>query len=193
MEPKLDNYFLDEISGRIMMESDGGPVATQYRLENNRIVDPNGNPSTFRLDAKGRVRNSADARAIDKDINRITADCLTATGHEATYREILSKAMAEPLAHRCKYAIQLHFHSWCRNHGVEYPIGSKQLSELYGLDIADFHEELMKIIRKGKIDYPLHDADRLLAIGEDGKDPPLAICCQATNVSLDVLMDMLFQ
>lgn len=194
VEPKLDNYYIDEGTGLVMArDPDGNPVPTQYKYDGKHVRDKRGNIAPFRVDKSGNVKNTSDAMSPDKDVNRIGPECLNATGHEATYREILAKAMAEPLAHRCKYAIQIHFKSWCIKHGVDYPISDKQLTELYGLDIADFHKELLKIIRNGKIAYPLHDADKLLSIGSDGQDPPLSICCQATNVDVQTLMDMLFQ
>ena len=194
VEPRLDNYYIEEGTGRVMAtDPDGNPVPTQYAYDGKHVRDKLGNTAPFRVDKAGNVRNTSDAMSPDKDVNRIGPECLNATGHEATYREILQKAMAEPLAHRCKYAIQLHFRSWCRAHGIDYPITDRQVTELYGLDIADFHKELMKIIRNGKISYPLHDAEKLLAVGSDGQDPPLSICCQATNVDVQALMDLLFQ
>lgn len=192
-EPKLDNYRLAEDNRVVAEGPDGKDVPTQYVWDGKHVRDKRGNAAPFKLAKDGTLRNTSDAMSPDKDVNRIGPECLNATGHEATYREILAKAMIEPLAHRCKYAIQLHFYSWCLTRGVDYPVSDKKLTEIYGLDIADFHDELMKIIRERKIDYPLHDADRLLAVGEDGKDPPLAICCQATNVDVKALMDMLFQ
>lgn len=192
-EPKLDNYWLDEESGKVFAGTPEDPVPTQYSYDGKHFRDRLGNMATFKLDKDGSVRNTSDAMSADKDVNRVTPDCLDATGHEATYREILAKAMAEPLAHRCKYAIQMHFKSWCIAHDVDYPISSSKLTELYGLDISDFHDELMKIIRDGKIGYPLHDAQKLAAMGQDGQDPPLVLCCNATNVSMDDLMDLLFQ
>lgn len=193
-EPKLDNYVLDPSDNRIYAaDQDGNRTPTQYSYDGKHVRDRLGNIATFKLDKDSNVRNTSDAMSELKDVNRLDRSCLVATGHEATYREILAKAMAEPLAHRCKYAIQLHFCSWCRNHGVEYPISAEKLSELYGLEISDFYAELKKIIRAGKIQYPLQDAEKLLKIGEDGSDPPLAICCQATGVSVDQLIELLFQ
>ena len=193
-EPKLDNYILDENTGTVFaQDANGNSIPTQYHYDGKHFRDRLGNIATFKLDKDKNIRNTSDALSELKDVNRLDESCLVATGHEATYREILSKAMAEPLAHRCKYAIQLHFRTWCRNHGVEYPISAEKLSELYGLEISDFYAELKKIIRAGKIQYPLQDADKLLKIGEDGSDPPLAICCQATGVSIDQLIELLFQ
>lgn len=193
VEPKLDNYWLDKDTGKVFAGDRENTVPTQYTYDGKHFRDRHGNIATFRLDKDDNIRNTSDAMSPDKDVNRITPECLNATGHEATYREILAKAMAEPLAHRCKYAIQMHFRTWCEYHNVEYPIQPAKLSEIYNLDIADFHKELLKIIRDGRINYPLHDAQKLLEIGKEGEDPPLAICCQATNVSLDALMDLLFQ
>lgn len=193
-EPKLDNLALDEASGRIYATGpDGEWIPTQYHYDGRHVRDRQGNASTFKLDKNNDIRNTSDALDSLKNINRLEKADLIATGHEATYREILAKAMAEPLAHRCKYAVQLHFCSWCRNHGVEYPISAEKLSELYGLDITDFYSELKKIIKAGKIMYPLQDAEKLLRIGADGSDPPLAVCCQATGVTIEQLMELLFQ
>lgn len=194
-EPALDNYVLDTETGDILMVlGDGSTIKTQYHYDGKRVLDKNGNPSMFRIDKDGNVRNVSDAWDSGKNINQITPECLNATGHEATYREILAKAMAEPLSHRCKYALQLHFNSWCRRHNVEYPISEKRLSELYGMDIQDFYDEFRKVIREKKIAYPLQDAEGLLSVGADGSDDaPLAICCEATGVSVQALLDLLFQ
>lgn len=194
MEPKLDNYVLDRETGAVLARTpDGSLVSTQYALDGNKIRDRLGNAAPFRIDKDGNIRNTSDAMDEKKDVNRLDPMCLTATGHEATYREILAKAMAEPLAHRCKYAIQLHFYSWCEARGVEYPITAERLSELYGLEISDFYAELKKVIKAGKIAYPLQDAGKLLEVGKDGKEPPLSVCCQATGVSVEQLMELLFQ
>lgn len=194
MEPKLDNYRLDTDGMSILaVTADGSTIPTQYHYDGAHVLDKLGNKAPFKIDRTGAVRNTSDARSDDKDVNRIGPDCLNATGHEAAYRDVLKKAMVEPLAHRCKFAIQMHFYSWCAARGIDYPITDKRLTELYGLDIADFHKELLKIIRDGKINYPLHDAEKLLETDSNGTDPPLTLCCQATNVDVKTLMDMLFQ
>ncbi len=194
---KNDDYVFDKTTGRILYNDPAGDqVPTQYHVDpdTGKIVDKNGNPSTFGLNDDGQVVNHSNAASPEKDINRVTADCLEATGHEATYREILAKAMAEPMSHRCKYALQLHFRSWCLNHNIPYPISDKELSEIYGLDIADFYDEFRRIIAEKKIDYPLQDAESLMRVGNDGStDAPLAICCEATGVSVQTVLDMLFQ
>lgn len=191
-----DDYVLDGNTGRIMLDAGGGDlVETQYALdEGGRIVDRNGNGTTFKYDAKsGRVMNSAVTDSAEKNINTVTAECLEATGHEATYREIIAKAMAEPMSHRCKYALQLHFQSWCRVNGVPYPISKRELTDMYGLEMTDFYDEFAKIIKKNKIKYPLQDAEALMAIGKD--DPievPMSVCCEVTGISVQQMTDLIF-
>lgn len=195
----LDNYILDPKSNRILMETaDGQTVETQYSLDkkSGKIVDRNGNESTFEYDPDtGTIRNTADIDSPSRDINRITPACLHATGHEAKYKEIIAKAMAEPLVQRCKYALQIHFRSWCLVHNVPYPISDEKLTDMYGLEMRDFYEEFKKVVKANKIAYPLSDAKKLLAIGQgvNNTDVPLSICCEARGVSIDQLTDMIFK
>lgn len=194
LEPAKDNFVLDTDTNQVMLRTPEGDIPTQYNYDGTSIKDKLGHKAPFRIDAKGNVRNTSDALDENKDVNRLTPDCLNATGHEASYREILAKAMAEPLSHRCKYALQIHFKSWCDRRGIEYPISQKALSEIYGLDIKDFYEEFKKILKAGKIDYPLYDVDKLLAMGKNGdKDPPLELCCRVTGTSIETLLDLIFQ
>lgn len=191
----LDKYAWNRETNEIMFECpDGTEIPTQYHVtDKGTVVDSTGHASTFKI-RDGQVVNMADPESPEKNVNQITRQCLEATGHEATYREILTKAMAEPLSHRCKYAFQIHFYSWCHAHNVPYPISDAELSELYGLDIKDFYEEFKRIVAANKIAYPLQDAQSLLAVGADGNtDPPLIICCEAAGVSIETLLDLIFQ
>ena len=192
--PKLDNYRLDPGTGDIYMDTPDGPVRTQYHYDGTSVKDRRGHKAPFRVDKHGEVQNTSDAMGENKDVNRLTPDCLNATGHEATYREILAKAMVEPLAHRCKYALQIHLKSWCTRRGIPYPIDDKKAAELYDLDLADFYREFGDAVRSNNIDYPLHDAEKLLAMGRDGDmDAPLDVCCKATGASIQMLLDLVLQ
>ena len=92
------------------------------------------------------------------------------------------------------YALQLHFRSWCLNHGVPCPISEDDLSEMYRLSGAEFCQALRKTVQDGKIAYPLQDAGSLLSVGADGSaDTPLAVCCEAAGVSVEAVTGMLFQ
>jgi hypothetical protein len=157
------------------------------------IVDANDMPSTMVYDPKSkRIYNVGSGNDPRKQINVITPECLIATGHEATYRELLAKALAEPLTQRCKYALELHFKSWCYQHGVKtYPITAQQLKSLYGLQKQDFYKEFCRLIKLNHIDYPLNDIKRLLHMGTDDDDIPLEVCAKARNVSISQILDML--
>lgn len=191
---RVTNYFVsdDENCDIMRLDMDGKPFKTQYHLdENNNIVDNHGNLSTLIYDCDtGKIYDNG--TSAGKDINNLTADCLNATGHEATYREILAKALAEPMSHRCKYALELHFRTWCYNHGIDYPISDENLKKLYQLDKSDFYKEFCSIIKANKLNYPLHDADALLQFGQNGDtEVPLSICAKARNVSIAQILDML--
>jgi hypothetical protein len=128
-----------------------------------------------------------------KNINEITKECLNATGHDATYREIIAKAVAEPMEQRCKFALELHFRTWCHNHRIKYPISDDRLNRMYGLRKKDFYNEFSRIIKANKIAYPLQDAQQLINVGKDKSgDVPLEICAKARNVSVSQIIDTLF-
>ena len=99
--------------------------------------------------------------------------------------------MAEPLTQKCKYAVELHFRSWCYNHNIEYPITNRMMKKLYDLDKNNFYEDFCKLLRDNKIDYPFNDVNALLAMGTDDDDVPLAICAKARNVSIDQILEYL--
>lgn len=195
-QAKGDNYSIAEDGKTIITKDDNGEIiVTQYHIDNNGdIVDIDGNPSTFVIDEETKcIVNTSNPQSDVKTGNIITNAHLHATGNEATYREIIAKTTAEPMSHRCKYALQLHFKTWCHNHGVPYPISDKELSEVYELDIQDFYNEFCNRIRKNNIDYPLQDAEKLLKIGEnDPLDAPLRICAEAAGTSIEQVLDMLF-
>lgn len=194
--PQKDDYMIGPDGTSVIILPPGEPpVISQYHInENGEIVDQDGNASTFIYDPETRkIINTSNTDAPEKNINNITAECLQATGHEATYREIIAKTTAEPMSHRCKYALQLHFKSWCLNHNVPYPISDKELSEKYNLDIQDFYQEFCDKIKKNNINYPLQDAEQLLKIGEDGSlDAPLRVCAEAAGTSIEQVLDILF-
>lgn len=191
---RVTQYFVsdDADCDILMLDTDGKPFKTQYHLDgDNNIIDNHGNLSTLVYDCEtGKIYDNG--TLAGKDINQLTSECLHATGHEATYREIIAKALAEPMSHRCKYALELHFRTWCFNHNIDYPISDENLKKLYHLDKFEFYNEFCKIIKAKKLDYPLHDAESLLQIGQDGDtDVPLSICAKARNVSIAQILDML--
>lgn len=193
---KVDKFFTDYvlIGKKVCLPTKDGIIETQYHMNKDGIiVDANDMPSTMVYDhASKRIYNVGSGSDPRKQINVITPECLIATGHEATYRELLAKALAEPLTQRCKYALELHFKSWCYQHGVKtYPITAQQLKSLYGLQKQDFYKEFCHLIKINHIDYPLNDIKRLLQMGTDDDDIPLEVCAKARNVSISQILDML--
>ncbi len=183
----LTGYVLHE--DKVMVEHPNeGLIPTPYHLDqNNEIVDHNGVPSTLKYDLDTNM--IYDAGVLEKDINTITKECLHATGNEAMYREIIAKAVAEPLAQRCKAALELHFRTWCRNNKIPYPISDAKLQRMYKRSKEDFYKEFADIIKNKQINYPLQDAEKLLYIGTDDNNVPLEICAKARNVSINQILN----
>jgi superfamily II DNA or RNA helicase len=186
-------YKLDEDTLKIVaVDSKGKKTPSMYHIDDDTglIYDNKGNLSTLVWDSSTNevYDNGADT---DKDINVITKECLNAVGHMATYRELIAKAVAEPMTQRCKFALEMHFRSWCLKHKIKYPISDSDLEKLYGRSKNEFYAEFCDILRDNKIAYPLQDAKELLAIGEnDSTDVPLRICAKARNVSIKQILDV---
>ena len=122
----------------------------------------------------------------------ITPMDLIAVGNMATYKELIAKIVAEPMAQRCKEAFEAHFRRWCIQNEVEYPITDKQLRELYDMDKVDFIKYFQRVIKKNHLNYPMGDAKKLLSIGKDSKDGiPMEIFAKWKNVSVSAILDML--
>ena len=98
----------------------------------------------------------------------------------------------ETRSHKARYAVQLHFSSWCRCKGIECPISETQLKKLYAMDDAGFRAAFQEIAMNCDARYPVNDADAFAANGTDGT-PSLAICCQAADIDPQDVMDLLFQ
>lgn len=62
-----------------------------------------------------------------KFCNDFGPEDLYATGNEATYRELIAKAVAEPVAQRCKRAQEEHFKRWCIMNKQPYPSTREEL------------------------------------------------------------------
>lgn len=191
---KLSKYFLADDKLSVMtMDVDGKPIKTQYHLDkNNQIVDAQNVISAFQYNVDDKmIYENIDTS--NKNVNNCVITDFNMTGHEASYREFLAKALAEPLTQRCKYALEIHFRSWCLNHHVPYPISDADLVNLYKLDKNDFYKEFCKIIQLNKIDYPLQDAKQLMQLGttKNSIDVPLAICAKARHISIEQILDLL--
>ncbi len=185
---KLDEDTLDIYA----VDKSGTKHKSPYHIDDNTgmIFDNKGNKSTLAWDPDTNQIYDIGSPE-DKDCNILTKDCLNAVGHIATYRELIAKAVAEPMTQRCKFALELHFRTWCQIHNIEYPISDANLQKLYGLTKEDFYKEFSNIIKTNKIAYPLQDAKALLAIGEnDSVDVPLRICAKARNVSIAQILDV---
>lgn len=168
---------------------------------NGNLVDLQGNKTSMYIDSKtGFVMTTPPPEHIlngnlitDKDINRIDlSEPLCANGHEATYREIIAKAVAEPMSQRCRLALLLHFRKWCESKQIPYEGVSTMIETLKTESGHKFISDFTAFIRNTNINYPLHDIKALLAYGEDTSDDiPLRICAIAKNVSVRAILELI--
>lgn len=172
---------------------------TPVVLQGDHITDLQGNPTHMYVDPTTR---QVYCQASDDDwylnANLITSDDvhhvspLFAEGHMATYRELLAKAVAEPMSQRCRMAIHIHFRKWCEAMNVPYPITKEELDRMNNISSDDFVEHFKTLLASKHLDYPLQDAEQLLAFGEDDTDRiPLRICAKIKNVSVRAILDLL--
>jgi len=203
----LDKTIVDEIDGKTLVEN---PIA--LRIDRNGVVwntdDENEAPiktdlhldkKTGRIvDAHGNVTNKMIVPGTDQVVdmcdvsknncNQFDDKCINMVGYMATYREIIAKAVAEPLTQRCKYALELHFRSWCYANNIPYPISDSELTAMYNKTKNEFYKDFLRIIRINKIPYNLQDAQALLQIGNGDGQVPLSICASARNVSIEQIL-----
>ncbi len=124
--------------------------------------------------------------------NRISREDVIVTGNEATYKELIAKAVAEPMLQRCMEAFEAHFRRWCINNNIPYPISDSDLESLYNLSKDDFVAYFKNTIETKGIEYPMGDAARLLQIGKKRDDGiPLEIFAKWKNVSIKSILDTL--
>jgi len=168
-------------------------IETPWHLDTktDRIVDNHGKETNKIIIDDNIVidASSPENQAIKDNVNNFSERCFDLVGYMATYREFIAKAVAEPMTQRCKYALELHFKSWCMQHKVPYPISDDDLVNLFNLDKNDFYKEFVKIIKANKIAYNLQDAKVLLQMGVDNDDIPLDICAKTRNTSVETILN----
>lgn len=173
----------------VVIDENGNERPTPYYIDDdNNVIDIFGHDTTLCYDDKNNVIIDTSSHK-DRNINKLTPECLTFTPHLATYKEILAKAVAESMTERCKRALELHFYSWCINNNIPYPISQNELKNVYGLSKDNFYKYFSNVIAQNKIQYPLHDAKQLMNIGNGNSDIPLNICAARHNVSIAQILE----
>lgn len=175
-----------------IVDKDGDEAPVKINVDGT-IVDLLDNKTNFVLNDDNTVTDKNDYEIPDWKLNSntILPEDIIATGHEATYRELIAKLVAEPIHQRCKMAITAHFERWCKKHKYKYPITDEELKSLYGTSKEDFKKEFVCILKANKLNYPLQDAAKLLAIGEAKGIPPLRMFARIRNVSIEQILDLL--
>ena len=183
------------------------------------IVDEEGNPSHLVLDTNGKVRDThnnitemwvdpktskimakptpqrGDTGLSPEDVENVT---LKANGHLATDDELLAKIEAEVISQRCRLALITHFKCWCRDNKKNY----KKIPTLYEIlntdpdyrkskGAEDFIKDFITQVKNAKINYPVHDLQKLIEYGENNNDNliPLRICAYSVNTSVNAVIN----
>jgi hypothetical protein len=174
-----------------IVDSDGDEAPLEYR--NGKIFDNQGNPTNFVVSPTGEIIDDENYKPSDSKLNcnEIKPEDIIATGHEATYRELIAKMVAEPMHQRCKMALELHFRKWCMVHDIPYPITIEKMEKISKLNKQDFMKEFEENVNNLSPDYPLHDVDRLLELAEEDGIPPLRMFARLKNVSIPQILDVI--
>lgn len=195
-----------------------GQTPWTYDAATNKMLDEFGNEAPFVIDnekiydMKGNHISSLYIDAVDhkvyahvndidnstvitaNDVNRLDTSIkfITATGHEATQAELLAKIEAEPLWHRCRIAVVMHFKCWCHHNGIDYPLSKQDFDMLGGFQNEDFVKYMKDLIKKRKLNYNLQDANWLLSYGEDDSiNVPMSVCAKANDVTMRDIVNLL--
>lgn len=129
--------------------------------------------------------------------NELTPEDFHIVSSQATYREMIAKVVAEPMAQRCKEAFTEHMKRWCRQNNIKFPVSDAELINVYNMPKEQFIAFFDKLIKDNKMTYPMHDADKLLKIGrgktKDGKPDgiPMGVFAQWKNTSVGNILDLL--
>lgn len=174
-----------------IVDSDGDEAPLEYR--NGKIFDNQGNPTNFVVSPTGEIMDDENYKPNSSKLNcnEIKPEDIIATGHEATYRELIAKMVAEPMHQRCKMALELHFRKWCMVHDVPYPITIEKMEKISKLNKQDFMKEFEENVNNLSPDYPLHDVNRLLELAEKDGIPPLRMFARLKNVSIPQILDVI--
>jgi len=119
--------------------------------------------------------------------NRVYKEDLYALGHEATYRELIAKAVAEPISYLCREAVNLHFKRWCRDNSINYPISKKYLKKLYGVPESEWRNQFKEVIEANGFDYPWQDAEKIMRCAA----VPLEVFAREKEVSIPRILELL--
>ena len=193
-EAKQTDYKIGDDGKTLVIhdEKTGEIIESQYHIDEDDIIrDEFDNPATIVFDRENDIIYDAGDEKSN-DINKLTKECITATGHAASEREFIAKAMAEPAVHRCRFAQELHFRSWCYKNNIPYPITDEDLEKMHNMSKEDYYKEFCKIVKANKLDYNIQDAKEILQMGKDDDQIPLSICAQAVNTSINAMLDLIY-
>lgn len=163
--------------------------------DDNKVLNTKGNPTRLWIENDGYlwapIKQTKDNRWINS-VDKILAEDLHMSSTMASYREIIAKAVAEPMSQRVKEAWEAHFRRWCEVNNLPYPISDEDLKKLFLTSKEEFTNTYRNIILKKGWDYPMGDVKKLKKLGKDGSEMiPLEMFAKWKNVSIKAITDLL--
>jgi superfamily II DNA or RNA helicase len=189
----LTDYELDENNNLVVYDPDNDVyIHTNYYMDGDNIIDENGDLTDFEYDEEtGKIYEIGDPRKESKNPSMITEECLNVVSDIATEREKMAKLEGELLSFKCHWVLETHFRAWCLNNHIIYPISNSDLKKFYGKEKKDFYDWFLNLLKRKKIDYPFYDIEKLLYIGTEDYNTPLAVCAAMKNISVTKVLDIL--
>jgi len=190
----LTDYELDEDNNLVVYDPENNAyIHTNYYMDDdNNIVDENGDLTDLEYNEEtGKIYEIGDPRKESKNPSMITEECLNPVGGFATEREKIAKLEGELLSFKCHWVLETHFRAWCLNNHIIYPISNSDLKKFYGKEKKDFYNWFIDLLKRKKINYPFYDIEKLLYIGTEDYNTPLAVCAAMKNISVTKVLDIL--
>ena len=176
--------------------------------DDGNVVDENGNLAPFTMDDQGQIidlNGNVTTMYVIPGTNLITTPptpqakmSLSMFGHEANYKEILAKSVAEIIHQDTRAALIIHFQAWCDannipNKSIEDMIRQLNAESKKQPSQRDFINSFSNLLKNKNLTYPLHDLQALTNYGTSGNTSqiPLVVCAKSRNVSVRAILDMI--
>lgn len=190
-------------------KTSGPKPTTPWMIDDNgNVVDEYGNLAPYTMDEEGRIfdnKGNLTNMYVIPGTNLVTAPPapqsklqLNMLSHEAGYREIIAKSVAEPASQRARLALIIHFQAWCDANNIPYS-GIEDMVKLLKAESQKptaqqtFINSFINLLKSKNLSYPLHDLQLLTSYGTsaNASQIPLAVCAKAKNVSVRTILEMI--
>lgn len=95
---------------------------------------------------------------------------------------------------RCKYALQLHFKSWCFANNKFYPINQQDLNSFYNenITLTQYLSAMQNIVKRNKLEYPIDNINKLRKLTSNSNhNLTLKQCCNKFDITCEDIINQI--